>query len=302
MDERNEMKPDETMPKKKSPLPFLIAGAAVIVLLVIVLFATHVICFHEWKEATCTEAKTCDVCGKMEGAALGHKWLDPTCTKPKTCSACSETEGEALGHTWIDATCVEAKKCEVCSETEGEALGHDIGAWEVKTPPSCAEVGKQYGICDRCKEEYTEDIPKLEHTVGEWTVSVNYKVNSDGSVTPGTEALLCSVCSAELETREYTIELTNGQKNAVISAYDDIPFWHPSYDFLLYDLLMDFGGFSYEEAKFAADHVDVDWDQQAILFAKENSQGKSRSGLSEEMRYYKFSEEQIEMALKEVGY
>ena len=30
-------------------------------------------CQHEWKEATCTEPKTCTKCGETEGEALGHK-------------------------------------------------------------------------------------------------------------------------------------------------------------------------------------------------------------------------------------
>ena len=55
-----------------------------------------------------------------------------------------------------------------------------------------------------------------DHTPGEWTVTKDYKVNRDGTVTPGTEAVSCSVCNKELETREYTIELTKwDMKNAV---------------------------------------------------------------------------------------
>ena len=30
-------------------------------------------CQHEWKEATCTEPKTCTKCGETEGEALGQK-------------------------------------------------------------------------------------------------------------------------------------------------------------------------------------------------------------------------------------
>lgn len=46
----------------------------------------------------------------------------------------------------------------------------------------------------------------------------------------------------------------------------------------------------------------VDWDERAVLYAKENCEGSSRSGLAEEMRYYGFNNAQIEKALKEVGY
>ena len=44
----------------------------------------------------------------------------------------------------------------------------------------------------------------------------------------------------ELETREYTIELTNGQKNAVIRAYEEENFWHVSRNYLINDVLVGF--------------------------------------------------------------
>lgn len=36
---------------------------------------------------------------------LGHEWQDATCTEPKTCSVCGSTEGEALGHTTRQGYC-----------------------------------------------------------------------------------------------------------------------------------------------------------------------------------------------------
>ena len=96
---------------------------------------------HTFKNATCTNPKTCSVCGATEGEALGHTWTDATCDAPKTCSVCKATEGEALGHTWVDATCETPKTCSVCGATEGETAPHSFvdgtcsvcGAFEV--PP-----------------------------------------------------------------------------------------------------------------------------------------------------------------------
>jgi len=70
-------------------------------------------CGHEhiWSEATCTEPKTCNECGKTEGEASGHTWVEATCAEPKHCSVCGETEGEPLAHTWVEATCAEPKHC-----------------------------------------------------------------------------------------------------------------------------------------------------------------------------------------------
>lgn len=97
-------------------------------------------CKHEcsWKDATCTDPKTCTECGKVEGQPLGHTWADATCTTAKTCSVCAITEGEALNHTWTEATCTAAKTCSVCALTEGEPLEH---TWEQATctePRSCS--------------------------------------------------------------------------------------------------------------------------------------------------------------------
>ena len=89
---------------------------------------------HTFKEATCTEPKTCTECGATEGEPLGHTWAEATCTEAKTCKTCGKTEGEPLGHNWMEATCTEAKTCKICGMTEGYSLGHST------------EMGK----CKRC--------------------------------------------------------------------------------------------------------------------------------------------------------
>ena len=79
---------------------------------------------HEWREANCTEPKTCSKCGKTEGEPLGHSWIEATCTEPKICAVCGEREGEPFGHDWIEATCTEPKTCVRCGVTEGDVLEH----------------------------------------------------------------------------------------------------------------------------------------------------------------------------------
>ena len=111
-----------------------------------------------------------------------------------------------------------------------------------------------------------------------------------------------TVCNTELETKDYTIELTNSQKNAVIRAYEEENFWHVSRDYLINVVLVGFDYFSVEDATFAVDHMDVDFDEQAILYVKQNSSGQSRGGITEMMRYYGYTEAQINNALKEAGF
>ena len=96
---------------------------------------------HEWKDATCNEAKLCTVCGVTEGTALEHEWKDATCESAKTCTVCGVTEGTALEHEWKDATCDKAKTCTVCGIIEGDALAHDWKEATYEEPKTCSLCG-----------------------------------------------------------------------------------------------------------------------------------------------------------------
>ena len=80
--------------KKKTTIIIVATG----IILVITGFIVYYTCYHRWDDATCTKPKTCSICGKTEGEALGHQWMDATCTEPQICSVCKETKGKALGH------------------------------------------------------------------------------------------------------------------------------------------------------------------------------------------------------------
>ena len=161
---------------------------------------------HEWTEATCTEPKTCSVCGETEGEPLGHKWKEATCTEPRTCSVCGETEGEPLGHKWAEATCTEPKICSVCGETEGEPLGHTVEEWEVIKEPTCTEAGSREGTCTVCGETAAEEVEATGHTpADDWEI-----VKEATYASAGTRAILCVDCGEQLETESY--ELSEEEK------------------------------------------------------------------------------------------
>ena len=102
-------------------------------------------CEHNWVAATCTEPKTCSICGKTEGFAMGHSWAEATCAAPSTCTVCGETSGEALGHSWAEATCAAPSTCTVCGETSGEALGHSWAEATCTAPSTCTVCGETSG-------------------------------------------------------------------------------------------------------------------------------------------------------------
>ena len=101
----------------------------------------------------------CEKCGRRVQEILGdvcpycgarrhvHTWREATCTEPKTCTVCGETEGEALGHQWDDgrviktATCQETgerfRTCRVCGFIADEKIPKDpynhVGGTELRS-------------------------------------------------------------------------------------------------------------------------------------------------------------------------
>ena len=163
--------------KKKNvfrPVVLMLCSLVMFILVCVVIVAA-VPEQHDWKDATCTEPKTCLHCGATEGEAMGHDWKDATCTEPKTCLRCGATEGEAMGHDWKDVTCTEPKTCLRCGATEGEAMGHDWKNATCTEPKTCLRCGATEGealghdapnlsctesaLCTRCGEE----LPALGH-------------------------------------------------------------------------------------------------------------------------------------------
>lgn len=116
------------------------------VLTMAMLLMTGCECRHkEWKEADCTNPKTCVKCGTTEGEPLEHEWVDATCDKPQTCSRCGGKLGEPIGHCWKGATCEAPKTCEVCGATEGDPVGHVWMEATCMAPKTCAVCGATEG-------------------------------------------------------------------------------------------------------------------------------------------------------------
>lgn len=72
--------------------------------------------------ATCTssgltEGSYCSVCNEdivpqRTVSPLGHNWTSATCTQPKTCTLCGKKEGSTIDHDY-NSTC----KCDICSKS-----------------------------------------------------------------------------------------------------------------------------------------------------------------------------------------
>lgn len=160
---------------------------------------------HEWSEATCMMPKTCTFCGKTEGDAMAHEWVAATCTEPKTCFTCKETEGNANGHVLVEATCTTPERCSVCGFENGAALGHTLTDTSRVKEPTCTEVGLEEGVCTLCNKTLSEEIPMLEHVLGDWAVAVEATYDASGK-----KEIACQACNIVIEEQEY--ELTEEEK------------------------------------------------------------------------------------------
>lgn len=148
--------PEKKKSKARLALILGIVGALVVTACVIaILFATHVLCIHEWQAATCTEPEICSICNRTQGEPLGHqvtKWrttIEPTCT----------SVGEQVGN------------CDRCGERLSEELAmlpHTEGAWETTrdwmlNSAGNVEAGEQVVKCTVCGTllQTKELIPEL---------------------------------------------------------------------------------------------------------------------------------------------
>ena len=163
-------------------------------------------CNHQWKDATCTEAKVCTVCGKTEGEALGHvivtdKAVAPTCTETgltegSHCSVCDEVIKKqevvnALGHTYVPV--VTPPDCDnwgyttyACScghsyvDDKVSPADHVFGEWEVYTAPTCISEGLERRYCENCDHYEERTVGTPGHTMGNWEVVTEATCTVDG--------------------------------------------------------------------------------------------------------------------------
>ena len=176
---------------------------------------------HDWLDATCTSPLTCSRCGETAGKPGVHSWVEATCTSPKTCSVCNATEGDLADHTWLDATCVAPKTCSVCEATEGEISDHtwvDATCTEPKTCSSCKIT--QGDTVDHSWADATCNAPKtcsvcnategdaLEH---DW---------ADATCTAPKTCTLCGATEGSARKHSYKSSVTSGagcQKEGTIT-------------------------------------------------------------------------------------
>ncbi len=115
---------------------------------------------HDYKAATCTAPKTCEVCKATTGNALGHKWNSGKVTKAATCAK----------------TGVKTYTCSVCKVTKTETIA------KIKTHKYTNACDTS---CNTCKA-----TRKITHSYKTVTKAATATAN-------GYTVKRCSVCKAE---------------------------------------------------------------------------------------------------------
>lgn len=97
------------------------------------------------KEATCyTEGEKHSVCSSCGDTVvvtiekLPHSYTEATCTNPKTCRICGVTQGNKKEHDYVTSSCFSPATCKNCGTTSGNAPGHTFSGLK------CTKCGKQY--------------------------------------------------------------------------------------------------------------------------------------------------------------
>lgn len=112
---------------------------------------------HHWHECT-AEGCTLGTANSKKGGYAEHDWTAANCTTAKTCSICGKTEGSALGHDhngpWVTTDENEHwKVCarEGCNEQLDKAV-HNPSAWVN------VGDGHHHQTCTVCERELTHEV------------------------------------------------------------------------------------------------------------------------------------------------
>lgn len=200
-------------------------------------------------------------------------------------------------HDYTEPTCEEPAYCIYCGLVEQDHLGHLVADWEVDKEPTCAEQGARHGACTRCAKVLYEKLDTYDHTEGDWDISKEAVINSDGTVTPGTETNYCAKCGKGFKDREYTIELTTEQKNVLARLADLQDFLHIGPSYMREWLTRD--GYTKESVDFAFKYCGLNWDEESVLRLEvlKNEDGYSKRECERILKSEGYTNKQVESAM-----
>lgn len=155
-------------------------------------------------------------------------------------------------------------------------------------------------------EEYDK---QLEELLLEYESGVSPEEGTKAAETENAEETEAAEAAEETEAREETeaeqpagASPTTGERNALASAKQYLSLMPFSYTGLIEQL--EFEKYSHEEAVYAADHCNADWNEQAAEAAKNylDLMSFSRDGLIEQLEFEGYTHEQAVYGVEQNGY
>ena len=146
---------------------------------------------HSWKESDCVTPKTCTVCQKSDGEALGHEWTTPDvdqCEVQSACSRCGATEGQNKEHTYdnaCDVACNECNKIRVAGHDYSLLQNDETYHWYV-----CAVCERVDGE-NKSRHGYDNDCDTTCNICAKARATKHTPNEDDGDCTT---AITCSIC------------------------------------------------------------------------------------------------------------
>ena len=187
---------------------------------------------HKWESATCTTAKTCTVCKKTSGKALGHKYTNAC---DKTCNRCKarRTTYHAYRITINKASLTKngkiVKKCKVCGYTAQNSVISCAKTFKlsatsytyngaVKTPS--VTVKDSAGKTLKKNTDYTVTYASGRKNVGTYKVAIKMKGNYSGTktLTFKINPVKTTVSKVTAGTKKLTVKLT--KKTSQVTGYE----------------------------------------------------------------------------------
>ena len=187
-----------------------------IVILAMSFTACNKACEHQWGEwseteaATCTEdglkERKCQLCQEVESTgikATGHDYKDATCTDPKTCKNCSATDGVAKGHKFTVETVKPEALKSAATETNAAVYYKSCECGAISTSDNDTF---EHGVSLSHVHVYDKETVKPEALKSEancQSAAIYYKSCECGAVS---EAETDTFKSGELGTHSYTVD------------------------------------------------------------------------------------------------
>ncbi len=173
--------------------------------------------FGDWQqktEPTCSvkgeKYRICSICGDKQTeviSAIEHTWQKATCTNPKTCKICGKTEGNPLGHTGGTATCENKAICSRCNKEYGDYATHTY-----KTTTTKATLSKNGSIvkkCTVCGDVASKSTIRYVKTIKLSNTSYTY----NGKTKTPTVTVKNSAGTTLKKNTHYTVTYSSGRKN-----------------------------------------------------------------------------------------